>query len=396
MRVNLLREFVKYESSGSIALLCAVVAALIWANSPWQHLYVAFFNAPIFIQIHEVKLVTSLSHIINDGLMTIFFLLVSLEVKRELLIGEINSFAKALLPVIGAAGGMLLPALIYLMFNRHNPETLHGWAIPTATDIAFSLAILMLLNSKIPSSLKAFLTALAIIDDVGAIIIIAVFYTSHLSVPFLLLAFLCVLLLIVMNRFGVIRLLPYLIIGLLLWIFTKESGVHTTLAGVILGFIIPLESKQARSFSPLKKLEHILHPWVSYMIVPLFAFANSGLLFSDIKVTTLLNPLTLGIGLGLFLGKQLGVFGSCWLAVKTKFVKLPNKMNWLHLYGVSLLCGIGFTISLFIGDLAFSNAEAQYLSLVKMGVIFGSLISGIVGYSILWRTAKISNRDNLH
>lgn len=323
--------------------------------------------------------------------MSLFFLLVTLEVKRELLVGELNSLAKGLLPFIAAIGGMLLPAAIYLSLNMNHSVAARGWAIPTATDIAFALAILMLLRSYVPSSLKTFLAALAIIDDLGAIIIIAIFYTHNLQFLYVSLALLCVLILFIFNRVGITRYFLYFIMGIILWLFILKSGIHSTIAGVILGFFIPLKSSK-ENYSPLKRLEHYLQPWVAYGVVPLFALANTGLSFSDVKLSDLFHSVTLGILLGLFIGKQLGIFLACWIAIKARLAKLPDAINWSHLYGVSVICGIGFTMSLFIGDLSFKNYQMNYGNLVKLGVLSGSILSGITGSLILWGTSKFRGK----
>lgn len=384
MPITLFREFIKLESASGIILIVAALLALIIANSPWQPFYLLLFNYSLPIALGHMKFHVSFNHIINDGLMTLFFLLVSLEVKRELIIGELNSRIKATLPLIAAIGGMLVPALIYILFNHHDDIKLQGWAIPTATDIAFSLAILKLLGSRIPPALKTFLMALAIIDDLGAIIIIALFYTAQLSIIFLMLAFLCLLCLLIFNYFNITLFLFYGIVGIILWLCIIKSGVHATIAGVILGFTIPLRVKrEGFRESPLKKIERHLHPWVAYGILPLFAFANAGILFTHINFSILFNPLTLGIVLGLFLGKQIGIYSACWLAIKIKWAALPEKINWRQLYGVSLLCGIGFTMSLFIGTLAFFDGETGQMSLVRLGVLMGSVLSAIAGYCIL-------------
>jgi NhaA family Na+:H+ antiporter len=325
--------------------------------------------------------------------MTFFFLHVTLEIKRELLVGELNSIGKALLPLVAAIGGMLLPAIIYLLVNRNNLLAIRGWAIPTATDIAFSLAILRLLGGLIPASLKVFLTALAIIDDLGAVIIIALFYTSHLHFQYILLALLCLLALLILNWKEVTHYFPYLITGLILWLFILKSGIHSTIAGVMLGFFIPLNITK-KKYSPLKKLEHFIQPWVVYGILPLFAFANTGLTFSSIKFSSLFHPITLGILFGLFLGKQLGIFIACWSAIKIKLAKLPHAINWYHLYGLSVICGIGFTMGLFIGDLSFSMYSPVYLTYVKLGILSGSILSGIIGSLILRRTAVKARSTN--
>lgn len=389
--IKSLQEFIKYESTSSIFLLIISFLAMLWANSPWQSLYFKFFHEPIIISTYIFRLETSIDRIINDGLMTLFFLLVSLEVKRELLSGELNSLAKALLPLIAAIGGMLLPAAIYLSVNMNHVEAIQGWAIPTATDIAFSLAILILLRSYVPASLKIFLTALAIIDDLGAIIIIAFFYTYKLQLLYISLVILCVLMLLLLNQIRINRVVPYFIVGILLWFFVLKSGIHSTIAGVILGFFIPLESRN-KNYSPLKKLEHSLQPWVSYGVLPLFALANTGLSFAAVKLSTLFHSVTIGIFLGLFIGKQLGIFLACWMAIKLKLAKLPDAINWCHLYGLSVICGIGFTMSLFIGDLSFINYPSIYENYVKLGVLSGSVLSGITGCLILWITYKLKCR----
>jgi NhaA family Na+:H+ antiporter len=383
INVSIFNKFIKIEASSSIILIAATLLALVFANSPWQHFYFLIFNQPLLISINHIQLSLTGIHFINDDLMTIFFLLVSLEVKRELLIGELNSRSKALLPVIAATGGMLVPALIYIGFNHQNNNVMHGWAIPTATDIAFSLAILQLLGSRIPSTLKSFLMALAIIDDLGAIIIIALFYTTHIYALFLLLALLCLIILLLLNYFNVSRLLPYAIVGILLWACIIKSGIHATIAGVILGFTIPLHSSPLKKekHSLLKKLEHNLHPWNAYLILPLFAFANAGLSFDKVSTTTLFNPLLLSIAAGLFIGKPIGVLSATWLAIKSKCTELPKNIHWQQLLGVSLLCGIGFTMSLFIGTLAFNDSET--LNLIRLGVLSGSLLSAIAGYWVL-------------
>lgn len=364
---------------------------MLWANSPWQSLYFSVFQEPIHLATQIYHFETSLNHIINDGMMTLFFLVVTLEVKRELLVGELNSLGKALLPVIAAIGGMLLPAVIYLFLNMTDFEAVRGWAIPTATDIAFSLAILILLREHVPPSLKTFLTALAIIDDLGAIIIIAIFYTHNLQIVYVFLALLCALLLFSFNWLGITRYFPYFIIGIVLWLLILKSGIHSTIAGVILGFFIPLKSSKT-NYSPLKKLEHTLQPWVAYGVLPLFALANTGLSFASIKLSALFHPITLGIFLGLFIGKQLGIFLACWIAIKVKLAKLPKGINWCHLYGLSVICGIGFTMSLFIGSLSFVNHKEYYESFVKLGVLSGSVISGLVGSLILWGTSRLKCR----
>lgn len=378
MRIKFLHKFIQLEASGGISLGIATLLALILANSAWKNYYQACINFTISIgpNIHF-----SFLHLINDGLMTIFFFLVSLEIKRELVQGELNTLTKALLPTIAAIGGMIVPALFYLLINHGYPQLVSGWAIPMATDIAFSLGVLSLLGKHIPVALKMFLMALSIIDDLGAIIVIAVFYTQQIGWLYLFLALLTFLGLILLNYYKVQRFLPYCLLGIALWILILDSGIHATIAGVLFGLTIPLSSSNKNFNSLLHHLIHQLHPWIAYGILPLFAFANAGLSFSNINLATFLHPLPLGIIVGLFFGKQLGIFGASWLAVKTKLAKLPYQVNWWHIYGTALICGIGFTMSLFIAGLAFGENELS--SLIRLGVFTGSILSGIAGYSIL-------------
>ncbi|MFZ0218651.1 MAG: Na+/H+ antiporter NhaA [Candidatus Aquirickettsiella sp.] len=379
MRIKFLHKFIQLEASGGIALGLATILALILANSSWQNYYQTFlnFNVRIGPSVHF-----SLLHFINDGLMTIFFFLVSLEIKRELIQGELNTVTKALLPTLAAMGGMIVPALFYLAINHTHPQLISGWAIPMATDIAFSVGVLSLLGKQIPVALKIFLMALAIIDDLGAIIVIAIFYTQEIGWLYLFLALLSFLGLILLNYYKIQRFLPYCLLGIALWLLILNSGIHATIAGVLFGFTIPLNSNNKNFNSLLHHLIHQLHPWIAYGVVPLFAFANAGLSFSNINLAIFLNPLSLGIIVGLFIGKQLGIFGASWLAVKTKLAKLPYQVNWWHIYGTALLCGIGFTMSLFIASLAFKDNELT--SLVRLGIFTGSILSGITGYSILF------------
>jgi NhaA family Na+:H+ antiporter len=353
------------------------VLAVVVANSPAATAYFAVLKT------HVLGL--SILHWINDALMAMFFLLVGLEIKREFLDGELSTWPRRILPGIAAAGGMLAPALIYVWFNLEDASTLRGWAIPAATDIAFALGVLALLGPRVPVSLKVFLTALAILDDLGAVAIIAVFYTADLSLPMLGLSGATLLLLFVLNRFGVRALAPYLLLGAVLWYFVLRSGVHATLAGVALALTIPIQPTPGRPEavdSPLHQLEHALHSWVAFLIVPIFGFANAGVSFSGFSASALLGPVPLGIALGLFLGKQVGVFGFSFVAVRAGWVDLPANATWVQLYGVSLLCGIGFTMSLFIGLLAFpTSAELQ--DATKIGVLAGSIISGATGALLL-------------
>lgn len=381
MPLNLLRKFIHLEAASGIILLGATLLALLFANSPWQPIYHTILQGDISVSLNGYSISSSLHTLINDGLMAIFFLVVSLEIKRELIVGELNSKDKAILPVIAAAGGMILPGLIYAAFNYQNTAAIAGWGIPTATDIAFSLGILMLLGQRIPTSLKLFLTALAIIDDLGAILIIALFYTAHIALLPFIIAIVLIALLAILNFFKKISLFIYLLVGLFLWVAILKSGIHATVAGVILGAFIPLKNTDTDTSSYLYKLEHKLHPWVAYGILPLFAFANAGLSIQDLHWANFLHSVTLGITLGLFLGKQLGIFFFSWLAIKCGLASLPDNVNWKQFYGVTLLCGIGFTMSLFIGTLAFN--DDSFDSLVRLGVITGSLLSGIFGFVIL-------------
>ena len=378
--------FFKLEAAGGLVLLISAIVALIISNSNYSEIYFNNLQKYIFIGFNNFGMKLSLLHWINDALMAIFFFFVTLEIKREFIQGELSSVKQAFLPIIAAVGGMLVPALIYIFININNPETLNGWAIPSATDIAFSIGVLSLLGSRVPISLKVFLTALAIIDDLGAIIIIAFFYAGDLSLKYLGLLLLIFVLLLILNRFEVKRFLPYLIFGLLLWFFTHESGIHSTIAGVLLACTIPHRKKE-HDFSLLVKIEHAISPYVVYIIMPLFAFANAGVSLEGLKFSSLLSTVPLGILLGLFLGKQIGVFLFSYTSIKFGFAELPNKSNWLSLYGVGILTGIGFTMSLFVGNLAFVE-NIQYMDGVKIGVLSGSLLSTVLGYFLLLMTSK--------
>jgi len=375
--LSALRDFLHSEAAGGIVLMVVAALAVVIANSPAAPLY--------FGALKSYVLGLSVLHWINDALMAVFFLLVGLEIKREMLDGQLSSWSRRVLPGFAALGGMIAPALIFVAFNLGAPETLRGWAIPTATDIAFALGVLSLLGSRVPASLKVFLTALAILDDLGAVIIIAVFYTAGLSGLYLGLAGATLVALIALNRLGVARLAPYLLLGVALWVFTLKSGVHATLAGVALALTIPLTPSPAKpdsASSPLHRLEHGLHPYVAFLVIPIFGFANAGVSFAGLGLSTLAAPVPFGIMLGLFLGKQIGVFGFSWLAIRTGFADLPARASWAQFYGIALLCGIGFTMSLFIGLLAFPDSEALQ-SQTKIGVIAGSLLSGIGGWLLL-------------
>jgi len=376
---NALQEFIAQETSAGIILFCAAVAAMIAVNSALNPFYLAFLDIPVAVQFGGLEIAKPLSLWINDGLMAIFFFLVGLEVKRELLEGQLSSVEQASLPLIAAVGGMALPAAVFAYFNWNIAENISGWAIPAATDIAFALGVLALLGKHAPVSLKILLLAIAIIDDIGAIVIIALFYTAEVSSVSLMLAGVGTILLFVMNRMGVIRTAPYILVGTFLWICVLKSGVHATLAGVIAALAIPLNAKDGSS--PLKHLEHFLHPWTAFLVLPIFAFANAGVSLAGLQISDLLAPLALGIAAGLVVGKQLGVFGFIFLATKAGLVKLPAGVTWLQLYGLACLTGIGFTMSLFIGNLAF--VDPDQIETVKLGVISGSLISGLLGYGLL-------------
>jgi len=379
-----IEEFIKQESAGGILLIFATILALIFSNTLISPLYETFLHIPVEIHLGPLHLDKSLYHWVNDGLMVIFFLLIGLEVKREILEGNLSTIGQAALPGIAAIGGMAVPAAIFLIFNRNDPIAVIGWAIPTATDIAFALGILSLLGDRVPLSLKIFLMALAIIDDLGAIIIIALFYTSELHLLSVLIAGIALMILILLNKFGIAKKPAYFIVGLVLWVSVLKSGVHATLAGVALAFTIPLSAKDGNGqpISPLKEIEHNLHYWVAFFILPLFAFVNAGVNVRNISFNLMAGSVPLGIVLGLFIGKQLGVFGLSWLAIKLKLAKLPAESNWRQLYGVSILTGVGFTMSLFISSLAFVD-ESVFQYTDKLAILVGSFCSGIVGYLVL-------------
>lgn len=382
-------EFIQKESSSGILLIFTTILALVLSNTFMSPLYESFLHIPVEIRIGSLHLDKSLYHWVNDGLMAIFFLLIGLEVKREILEGHLSSLGQITLPGFAALGGMVVPAGIYLIFNHNNPIALNGWAIPTATDIAFALGILSLLGKRVPISLKIFLMALAIIDDLGAIVIIAIFYTTNLSLLSIAVAFISLIILIVLNFLGVTKKAAYFIVGIILWISVLKSGVHATLAGVALAFTIPLNAKNENNqlVSPLKEIEHNLHFWVAFFILPLFAFVNAGVNFTKISLNQMSDSVPLGIMFGLFIGKQLGVFGFSWIVIKLRLAKLPGGSNWMQFYGVSVLTGIGFTMSLFIVSLAFKdNNIFQYTD--KLAILVGSFASGIIGYFVL----KISKK----
>ena len=378
--------FFQLEAASGLVLLIAAIVALFVSNSNFSEIYFSTLNKYLFIGINEFGLKLSVHHWINDALMAIFFFFVTLEIKREFIQGELSNLKQALLPIIAAVGGMLVPALFYIFINWGNSETMNGWAIPSATDIAFSLGILSLLGSRVPISLKVFLTALAIIDDLGAILIIAFFYSGDLSVPYLSLILLSYILLLIFNKFSIKSYMPYVIIGLFMWFFTYKSGIHATIAGVLLASTIPHRLKD-RDFSLLVKLEHAISPYVAFIIMPLFAFANAGVNLNGLTLSSLMFPVPLGILCGLFFGKQIGVLLFSYVSIKFKIAEAPSNSNWLSIYGVSVLTGIGFTMSLFVGNLAFVE-NTQYMDGVKIGVLTGSLLSTVFGYLLLLISSK--------
>lgn len=378
-----LREFLRLESASGFLLIFTTVLAMVVVNTPAKPLYDVFLDTPIEFRVGQLELAKPLLLWINDGLMAIFFFLIGLEIKREILEGELSEPSRIILPAVGAIGGMAVPALVYVVFNLGDPIALSGWAIPAATDIAFALGILALLGPRVPTSLKLFLLTLAIIDDLGAIVIIAIFYSGDLSWISFLVAAGAIIVLLILNRCGVMEIAPYILVGVVLWIAVLKSGVHATLAGVLLAFFIPLRSQNENVETPLHKLEHDLHPTVAYGILPLFAFANTGISFQGLSLTSLLSPVPLGIAMGLYFGKQIGVFGFAWVAIKLRLAQLPDGANWLGLYGVATLCGIGFTMSLFISSLAFEQIGTALAIDDRLGILVGSLLACVTGYTIL-------------
>jgi NhaA family Na+:H+ antiporter len=376
-----LREFLRLESAGGILLLLAAALALALDNSPLSPLYQHALELPFGITLGPFALQKTLLHWINDGLMAVFFFLVGLEIKREVLEGELSSVRQVALPGLCALGGMAAPAAVYLLLNWQTPETHDGWAIPAATDIAFAVGVMALLGRRVPEGLKIFLLALAIIDDLGAIVIIALFYTADLSLLSLALAGLGILGLAVLNRMGVLRLTPYILLGIFVWVCVLKSGVHATLAGVALAFAIPLKVPGDAAHAPLRRCEHALHPWVTFGIMPVFAFANAGVSLTGTGLATLLQPITLGVALGLFLGKQIGVMGIAVLGRLLGLLRLPEGVSWSQMYGAAVLTGIGFTMSLFIGTLAFPGPETA--AELRLGVLTGSIASAVFGFLVL-------------
>jgi NhaA family Na+:H+ antiporter len=380
-----LKDFFSLESAGGILLIAAAALAMVVVNTPARPLYDMLLDLPIEIRIAGFELAKPLLLWINEGLMAVFFLVVGLEIKREILEGELSQPSRIALPAIAAAGGMLLPALIYAAVNRGDPTALSGWAIPTATDIAFALGILALLGPRVPNGLRLFLLTLAILDDLGAVLIIALFYTGDLAPASLLVAAAAIAVLFLLNRRGVRQFAPYTLVGIILWIAVVKSGVHATLAGVVLAFFIPMCPRSRTEESPLCRLENDLHPTVSYAILPLFAFANTGISLEGLTFASLANPIPLGIALGMFFGKQIGVFGFSWLAIKLKLGTLPEGVGWGGLYGLAVLCGIGFTMSLFISSLAFEQIGSGLAVDDRLGILVGSLSSAVAGYLLLRR-----------
>jgi len=383
-----IQSFIKHESAGGILLIFAMLLAMLMANTFLDQSYMAVLQLPVEVRVGELQLAKPLLLWINDGLMAVFFFLVGLEVKREVLTGQLSQPSQIVLPGVAAIGGMVVPALVFTYFNAGDETAMRGWAIPTATDIAFALGVLSLLGSRVPVSLKLFLMTLAIIDDLGAIIIIALFYTVDLSVESLIIATVSMITLILMNRLGVVRIAAYILVGVVLWISVLKSGVHATLAGVVLAFAIPMRDKKQPGYSPLETLEHALHPWVVFMILPVFAFANAGVSLEGLSIEKLAEPVPMGIMMGLFFGKQIGVFVFSAVAILLGWSQKPEGSTWLSIYAVSILTGIGFTMSLFIDSLAYEGMEALFESADKLAILIGSFASAILGYLLLWMGAK--------
>ena len=382
--ITSIETFLKRESSAGILLIFVTIIALLLQNSGLSELYSSFLHTRVEVRFGNLQISKPLLLWVNDGLMAVFFFLIGLEVKREFLEGHLSSLSQVALPGVAALGGMVVPALVFIAFNQGESFAMKGWAIPTATDIAFALGILSLLGNRVPVSLKVFLLALAIIDDLGAIIIIALFYTVELSTASIVISSIAITTLFTMNRMGVASKAAYILVGIVLWISVLKSGVHATLAGVVLAFMIPLscKGKDGKIFSMSKEMEYALHAWVAFMILPLFAFVNAGVDLRGISLEEMLNPVPMGIMLGLFIGKQLGVFGFSWLAIKSGLASLPKDSSWKQLYGVSILTGIGFTMSLFVDSLAYEDTQI-YDYADKLAILLGSFLSGIVGYYVL-------------
>ncbi|MCP5419372.1 MAG: Na+/H+ antiporter NhaA [Gammaproteobacteria bacterium] len=385
---SFITTFFKLESAGGIILMFSALVALVFTNTSLDGYYRLFLSTPVEIRIGALEIAKPLLLWINDGLMVVFFFMIGLELKREMLEGELSNVKSIILPGVGAIGGMIMPALIYLYFNYDDPVAVKGWAIPAATDIAFALGILALLGSRVPNSIKVFLTSLAIFDDLGAILIIAFFYTSKISIISLVVAACCLPILYCLSRSHVASKSPYILIGIVMWVAMLKSGIHATLAGIILAMFIPLYSKTEPDVSPLKSMEHDLHSVVAFFVLPVFAFANAGISVKGMSWEQVFHGVPIGIALGLFLGKQFGIFGLCWLFVKLRITNLPAGMNWASLYGTATLCGIGFTMSLFIGSLAFEETGVDRLFDERLGIILGSLFSGSMGFILLWAALR--------
>jgi len=387
--VQLIQRFLKLESAGGILLLFSAAVAMLLANSPLSSQYNDFLNLPVSLQIGSFSINKTLIHWINDGFMAVFFVLVGMEVKKELFEGAVSSYQQAIFPAIAAVGGMIVPALVYWFIAKQDPSLANGWAIPMATDIAFALGIMALLSKQVPLPLKIFLLALAIIDDLGAIVVIALFFSHELSVQALIFSGISILTLVLLNRFRVSALCAYMVIGAILWAFVLKSGVHATLAGVIIGFCIPLKGKKGER--PLHDFEHILAPWSSLVILPLFAFANAGVSFDGIDVSMISSPLLLAIACGLIIGKPVGVFGFSYISVKLGLAKLPDGINFKQIFAVAVLCGIGFTMSMFLASLAFdADAGESVNTLSRLGILLGSTVSATLGYLFLKQTTKLN------
>ena len=383
--IRRIQTFFQSEAVGGILLLLFASMAILFANTSFSEYYFNFLDTPVSVQFGAFSIAKPLLMWVNDGFMAVFFVLVGMEVKREMLEGSLSSYQQAIFPAIAAIGGMVVPALIYFMVAQGTPEIYSGWAIPMATDIAFAIGIVALLGKRVPLPLKVFLLALAIIDDLGAIIVIAIFYSHELSTPALIIAVVTISILVTMNRFKVSALCAYMVVGLILWASVLKSGVHATLAGVIIGFCIPMEGRNGSS--PLHQFEHILAPWCSYLILPLFAFSNAGVPLENVGLSSLNSPLTLGIALGLIVGKPLGVFLFSYLSVKLRLAQLPQGVNFAQIFAIAILCGIGFTMSMFLAGLAFGEAAYNsFDTLSRLGILLGSGVSAVVGYVLLRKT----------
>ncbi|MCV2884546.1 Na+/H+ antiporter NhaA [Aestuariibacter sp. AA17] len=378
------------DAASGVVLVGAALLAMLFANTPLSVLYTDFLEIPVVIKFGGFEIAKPLLLWINDGLMAVFFFMIGLEIKRELMEGHLSSPSQVILPGIAAVAGIVFPALVYAYFNQHDPIAIKGWAIPSATDIAFALGVFALFGKSLPTTLKLFLLSVAIFDDIGAIIIIAIFYSQDLSTLSLTIALCGLVILFILNQMNMRRQAMYILVGVVVWAAVLKSGVHATLAGFALAWFIPLKLQNEDGHAMLPHLEHKLHPWVAFFILPIFAFANAGVSLAGAELDLLFNSVTLGIALGLFLGKQVGIFSACWLAVKMRIAPLPKGTNFTQLYGVTLLCGIGFTMSLFIGTLAFANQDLAYQLNVKVGVLAGSIMSAILGAAVLYFSSRQS------